>query len=79
MTLYYDTDRNPSNGRTLIGSAATSAGAFNWTVPNIATGEYYIYAEVNDGQNVNSTYSRFPMVLGGAQPPSAPPNPRIIF
>ena len=40
VTLYYDTDRNPSNGRTLIGSAATSAGQFNWTVPGLALSQY---------------------------------------
>ena len=66
---YYDTDRNPSNGRTLIGSAATSAGQFNWTVPGLAFSQYYIYAEVNDNQgNLNGTYSRWPMILAALNP-----------
>src|SRR6187401_2920551 len=55
VTLYYDTDRNPSNGRTLIGSAASSAQQFTWTVPAMASGQYYIYAEINDNQgNLNA-------------------------
>jgi hypothetical protein len=77
VTLYYDTDRNPSNGRTQIGSAATSAGSFVWS-PTIPIGEYFLYAEINDGQgNVNGTYARWPIVIG-AVPPSTPPNLRIV-
>jgi hypothetical protein len=78
VNLYYDTDRNPSNGRTLIGSAATSAGSFVWTVPGLAVGEYQIYAEIDDGQgNVNSTYARWPIAVDPAPPPP-PSNFRII-
>jgi hypothetical protein len=77
VTLYRDSDRNPSSGRTLIGSAATSAGSFVWT-PNVPLGQYFIYAEVNDGQgNVNGTYARWPIVIGNL-PPSIPSNMRIV-
>jgi hypothetical protein len=77
VTLYYDTDRNPASGRTLIGSAATSAGSFVWTA-NVPQGHYYIYGEINDGQgNVNGTYARWPIVVSGS-PPTIPSGLRIV-
>jgi hypothetical protein len=79
-TLYYDTDRNPLNGRTQIGTAPTSAGSFVWTAPSVAQNEYFIYAEIDDGQgNVNGAYSRWPMLIGQGPPTTAPPNLRIIY
>jgi hypothetical protein len=78
VTLFYDADRNPNNGRTPIGSAPTSAGSFAWTAPSVPQGEYYIYAEIDDGQgNVNALYSRWPIVIGNL-PPTTPPNLRIV-
>jgi hypothetical protein len=77
VTLYRDNDRNPSNGRTQIGSAATSAGAFVWT-PSVPLGEYFISADIDDGQgNTNTVYSRWPIVVG-APPLSTPGGLRII-
>lgn len=81
VTVYYDTDRNPSNGgRTLVGSAPTSAAALAWTVPNVPEREYFISADINDGQgNVNSTYARWPIIIGAAPVTlSMPPNFRVV-
>jgi hypothetical protein len=79
VNLYYDTDRNPTSGTTPIGSAPTSAGSFVWNnIPVVPLGEYYIYAVINDGQgNGNGTYAPWPVLIG-QQPPTAPPNVRIV-
>lgn len=78
VTLYYDTDRDPTTGLTLIGQASTSAGSLVWTPSSLPTGEYYIYAVIGDGQgNFNSAYARWPIVVDPAPPP-APANFRII-
>jgi hypothetical protein len=63
--VYYDTDKNPSNGRTLIGSkqAGGTTDSLVWTNPP-SSGQYFIYVEFNDGQNVNGAYSRWPIVMG---------------
>jgi len=80
VTLYRDTDRNFSNGGlTQIGTVAASSGAgsFVW-MTDAPTGQYYIYAVIDDGQgNSNSSYARWPLVVTGPPPPSAPPNVRI--
>ncbi|MBI4477085.1 MAG: VCBS repeat-containing protein, partial [Acidobacteria bacterium] len=56
--LYYDTDTNATNGRTLIASAIPlSAGSYSWNTSFVAPGTYYIYAEVTDGINTTSRYS----------------------
>ena len=78
VSLYYDSDRDPSNGNAFIATVATSAGSYVWNVPVVPLKEYYIYAVINDGQgNVNATYARWPIVIG-QQPPLAPPNIRIL-
>jgi hypothetical protein len=66
VTVYYDTDKNPTNGMTLIGSAPTNAGSLVWTTPNVGgSPAYYIHARVDDGQgNQNTLYSRWPVVVG---------------
>jgi hypothetical protein len=66
VTLYYDTDKNPATGLTLIGSAAAAAGSFVWIAPNVGgSPAYFIYAVVDDGQgNSNSVYSRWPVIVG---------------
>jgi hypothetical protein len=78
VTLYYDTDKDPNQGLTLIGSAAASANQFAWSVPTIPIAQYYIYAVINDNQgNANGVYSKWPVIIGKA-PPSNPPNFRIL-
>ena len=77
VTLYRDNDRNPSNGRTQLGSAPTSAGSFVWT-PNVPLGQYFISADIDDGQgNTNLVYSRWPIVVGNP-PLTTPAGLRIV-
>jgi Ser-Thr-rich glycosyl-phosphatidyl-inositol-anchored membrane family len=82
VTLYYDADKNPANGMTLIGSATASAGSRVWTAPNVGGNPaYYIYAVIDDGQgNSNAVYSRWPVIVGAAFAPglTAPTGFRIV-
>jgi hypothetical protein len=82
VTLYYDTDKNPTNGLTLIGSAPASAGVLNWTAPNVGgTPSYFLFAQIDDGQgNVNAVYSRWPVIIGAGQGPvlTTPANLRVV-
>jgi hypothetical protein len=46
--------------------------------PNVPLGQYFIYAEIDDGQgNVNGTYARWPIAIGNL-PPTLPSNLRIV-
>jgi hypothetical protein len=77
VTLYYDNNRDPSSGLVLIGSAPTSAGSFAWSPQGVTPGPYYVYAVIDDGQNSNAAYSRWPLVMDAAPPPT-PTNFRIV-
>jgi hypothetical protein len=69
VAVYRDTDKNPSNGRTLIGNASVSStnGSMVWSAPNVGVPTaYYIAVEFSDGQNVNSVYSQWPVVVDPA-------------
>ena len=62
VSLYYDSDTNTANGKTLIASdIPASAGQFVWTPSGVATGEYDIYAEATDGIQVIGRYSTVPV------------------
>ena len=44
LSLYYDADTNPSNGKTLIASGIpASAGQFSWNYRGVPRGEYYMF------------------------------------
>jgi len=74
VSLYYDVDTNPANGKTLIASGIpATAGQFVW---NAAVGEYYIYAEASDGIQVVGRYSTAPVQFVTAPP--APTGLRFI-
>jgi len=77
VSLYYDVDTNPSNGKTLIASSIpASAGQVVWNTSGVLRGEYYIYAEASDGIQVIGRYSSVPVVLNVA--PSVPTGLRFI-
>jgi len=82
VAVYRDTDRNPSNGRTLIANASVSStsGSMVWTAPNVGgPTSYFIAVEFSDGQNVNSVYSKWPIVVDPAATTLATPaNLRVI-
>jgi hypothetical protein len=77
VSLYYDIDMNPSNGKTLIASGIpATAGQFVWNTSGVPRGEYYIYAEASDGIQVTSRYSSVPVQLVGV--PTIPTGLRFV-
>ena len=50
LTLYYDTDTNPGNGRTLIESELENTGEYDWDTLEVDEGEFYIYGVADDGE-----------------------------
>jgi hypothetical protein len=69
VSLYYDADTNPGNGKTLIASGIpATAGQFVWNTAGVPQGEYYISAEASDGIQVIGRYSTVPLQLVVAPP-----------
>lgn len=67
VNLYYDTNTNPVDGKTLIGTTALATGQRSWTTSGVPAGRYWIYAEVSDGLNATGRYSTGMVeVLSGA-------------
>jgi hypothetical protein len=66
INVYYDANKDPSSGRTVIGSASANAlsGSMSWNTSGLPDGaQYYVYVEHNDGSNVNGAYSKYPVVI----------------
>jgi hypothetical protein len=77
VSLYYDTDTNPGNGKVLITSGIpASAGQFVWNSANVPSGDYYIYAEASDGIQVMGRYSTAPVQF--IRPPLTPTGLRFV-
>ncbi|MEO8519713.1 MAG: hypothetical protein ABI603_00030 [Acidobacteriota bacterium] len=73
LSLYYDTDTNAANGRTLIASGvAAVSGQYSWNTAGVAPGVYYVYAEASDGRNAVGVYSTGPVRVTAYTPPSDP-------
>jgi len=71
VALYYDTDQNPNNGKTLItSSAALASGQYVWNTSGVPAGTYYIYAVANDGLNADAQYSTGPVKVVNFTPVS---------
>ncbi|MCX6546032.1 MAG: hypothetical protein NTV05_16675 [Acidobacteria bacterium] len=65
LTLYYDTDIDPSSGLTQIVTGVNPAisSSYTWNTTGVPNGTYYIYASVSDGLNANAAYSRWPIIV----------------
>jgi FG-GAP-like repeat len=72
VDLYYDTDQNPNNGRTLIAAGIPLAtGQYLWrTGTRVPAGSYFIYAVANDGHSTIGRYSSGPVTVVSAPLPS---------
>lgn len=63
IALYYDSDKNPSNGETKIidipwgEDPDGTFDSFVWNTTLVRTGFYYIEAEIDDGKTSNYSYS----------------------
>jgi hypothetical protein len=78
VALYYDNDQNPGNGKTQItGGVPAGTGQYFWNTAGVPPGEYWIYAESNDGIQTYGRYSTGQLrVLGGT---SSSPNPAMVI
>lgn len=73
VSLYYDNDLNPNNGKTLIASGlALSTGQYVWNTSSVPSGTYYIYAVASDSYNATGQYSTGPVKVSTFTPPSNP-------
>ena len=63
VKVYYDTDTNGANGRTMIASGLSAAsGQYNWDLVGVPVGRYWIYVEVTDSLgNSKGRYSTGPV------------------
>lgn len=69
VSLYYDANTNPGNGKTLIASGIPgSAGQFVWNTAGVPSGEYFIYAEATDGVQSLGRYSTVPVQVSAVPP-----------
>jgi len=75
VTLYRDTDMNPSNGKQQIVSGLdATAGQYMWNAAGLGAGLYHIYVEITDAAgNTQGRYSTGPLRIASAIP-HAPDN-----
>lgn len=67
ITLYYDTDQNPSNGRTLIGAVSGNPGSYVWNTSALSNGlVLYVSGDINDGYGTTTWYSETPVTISRA-------------
>jgi hypothetical protein len=67
VTLYYDTDKDPSNGRTRIAALTNNPGSYVWNTSGLNNGAVlYISGDANDGTNTTTWYSEAPLVVSRA-------------
>jgi hypothetical protein len=57
----------------IAGAINPAAGSYPWNTSAVPNGLYYIYAVVDDGQNTNASYSRWPIIVGPVMEISASP------
>ncbi len=67
ILLYFDTDQNPANGRTPIGTVTGNPGNYVWDTSGLPSGQtLYISGDVDDGWNTTTWYSEAPLVINRA-------------
>lgn len=58
VNLFYAPDKTPSSRQFIVSNLPlTLNGSFNWNLAGVPPGDYYIYAEVDDGLNKYGSYS----------------------
>ncbi|MCK4614982.1 MAG: hypothetical protein KAU14_09275, partial [Thermoplasmata archaeon] len=81
IELYYDTDTNPDNGKTLIASDLSNTESYDWDTSEIDEGEYYIYAmaDDNNGSQVGDYSSGTVHISHPTSPPPENHPPKITI
>jgi hypothetical protein len=57
LNIYYDTDTDPNNGKSLILAHADNTGSLTWDLSSIPEGQYYVYITASDGTLETGAYS----------------------
>jgi hypothetical protein len=57
LNIYYDTDTDSGNGKTLIIGDADNSGTFTWDISGLPEGQYYVYITASDGILEGGAYS----------------------
>jgi len=72
VSIYYDTDTSDTDG-TLVISQLDSIGVYEWTPAGLASGTYYLYVAVSDGNNAPVfLYDPEPLQLTNTSAPDTP-------
>lgn len=73
LALYYDTDDSGSDGTLVAQGLDPSAGSYTWNTSQVQTGDYYIYARMDDLKNMPvSAYATETVSVLNSEPPSVP-------
>lgn len=73
LELYYDTDEQGTDGALIAQGLDPSLGSYTWDASQVATGNYYVYARVDDLRNSPVVdYADVPVSVVNTQPPGAP-------
>ncbi|MGH9841857.1 MAG: fibronectin type III domain-containing protein [Blastocatellia bacterium] len=78
VSLFYDKDNAGADGVKVIDGLKVSDPnkSFNWNLANVPSGEYFVYAVINDGKNASVTaYSASKLTVDD---PTAPAQPQGV-
>jgi len=73
LALYYDSDDHGTDGTLIAGDLDPQLGSYTWDVSQVKSGDYYIYATIDDLKNLPITsYFTETVTVLNTQPPGAP-------
>jgi hypothetical protein len=78
LALYYDNDNAGVDGMLIAEGLSPASGSYTWDASTVQTGEYYVYARIDDLKNlpVVSYYTNTVTVVN-SQPPAMPTGVQI--
>jgi len=73
LALYYDTDDKDADGTLIADGLDPAAGSYTWDATHVQTGDYYVYARIDDLKNTPVTaYSTETASVVDHEAPRAP-------
>ncbi len=74
VSLYYDTDDSHEDGF-FIAENLPASGTYTWTPANVQSGQYHLYAKVEDGKSLPTfAYTAEPVEVNHPSAPAVPTN-----
>lgn len=71
VSLFYDTNQNPSDGMApIVSNLSAASGQYTWNTAGVPAGVYYVYGTVTDGRHGFATYSSGPVRIVNSTPVS---------